>query len=63
MKITRSFYGPAYDGLLDPERPTAEELARTAPARLVEERRRRRSPSGVVRQLQQVTDLALRRSK
>lgn len=63
MKLPRSMYGAEHDGLLDPERLTAGELARTAPARLVEERRRRKSLSAVVRQLQQVTDLALRRSK
>jgi hypothetical protein len=52
MKLPRSMYGAEHDGLLDSERLTAEEPARTAPARLVEERRRRRSPSDVVRRLQ-----------
>ncbi len=56
----RGLFGPNYDGLLDPERITAQERLRTGQARLIEERRRRSSLSPVVRALQAATDRAFR---
>lgn len=63
MKTPRmhGLFGAGHDGLLDPEMFTAEERARTSPARLREERARRRSMSPVIRRLQAATDRALGR--
>lgn len=60
-KIPAGLFGPNRDGLLDPERLTAEQRARQDPAWLAEARDRRASPSPLVRRLQAATDRALGR--
>lgn len=54
-------YGPQYDGAADPERIRPTEAHFASRERLIEERRRRRSLSPVVRKLHAVNDRALGR--
>ena len=60
-KIPAGLFGPNRDGLLDPDRLTAEQRARESRPWLDEARDRRASASPLVRGLQAATDRALGR--
>jgi hypothetical protein len=60
-KIPKGLLGPDRDGLLDPDRLTAQQRATQSRPWLDEARDRRASPSPLVRRLQAATDRALGR--
>lgn len=61
-KVPPGLYAAEHDGLGDPDRFTVAEKMTRSPERLAEERRRRESPSPIVRKLQAATDKALGRA-